>query len=143
MEALIAYWPYLAVLAVLAGLWIWSAVKKARFRRERDKARTLETLLQPRETVRCICPQRSGRWILTSKRLIIEEKNGYTALPFGKIKRLTGKDASGKATTAPAKMASVTVKADREFTLHSGDEAFVELVRQLKTKTAKKKPRKK
>ena len=142
MEALIAYWPYLTALAVLAGLWIYSAVRKARFRRERDKTRTLETLLQPKETVRCICPQRGGRWILTSKRLIIEDKNGYTALPFGKIKRLAGHDAAGKATAAPAKMACVTVKTDREFTLHSGDEAFVELVRQLKTKTTKKKTKK-
>ena len=142
MEALIAYWPYLTALAVLAGLWIYSAVKKARFRRERDKTRTLETLLQPKETVRCVCTQRGGRWILTSKRLIIEDKNGYTALPFGKIKRLAGHDAAGKATAAPAKMACVTVKTDREFTLHSGDEAFVELVRQLKTKTTKKKTKK-
>ena len=51
MEALIAYWPYLTVLAVLAGLWIWSAVKKARFRRERDKARREAAVEQVGELV--------------------------------------------------------------------------------------------
>lgn len=143
MEKLIQYWPYLAAaLALIAGLSVRSGIRKARLRRERDKMRTLETLLQPKETVKCICPSRGGRWILTSKRLVIEDKSGYTALPFGKIKRLTGQDAAGKTTTAPARMVCATVKTDREFTLPNQDEAFPDFVRQLKAKTAKKKPKK-
>ena len=121
------------------ALWIREAVARARRNRLRDQTRTLETLLQPKETVKCVCPNRSGRWILTNKRLVIQDRSGYTAFPFRKIRKVQGKTAEGKSTAAPAKMVSLTVKTDREFTLYNHDEAFAGFVKQLKAKTAKKK----
>ena len=61
-----------AVAAVVFLLWALSKVRKAKDRRRRDFARKLETVLQPKETVTVICPQRSGRWILTNKRLLLD-----------------------------------------------------------------------
>lgn len=120
-------------------LWIREAVERAGRNKRRDQTRTLETLLLPKETVKLVCPNRSGRWILTGKRLLIEERSGYTALLFRKIQKVQGHTADGKTTAVPAKMASLTVKADREFTLYNHDEAFVDFVKMLKAKTVKKK----
>jgi len=131
----------LAGLILILGLtlWIREIVQRARSNQLRDQTRTLETLLQPKETVKAICPNRSGRWILTSKRLVIQERSGYTAFPFRKIQRVQGHTAEGKSTAAPAKMTTLTVKADREFTLYNQSEAFVDFAKLLKAKTAKKK----
>ncbi len=127
------------ILALGLTLWIREALARARRNKLRDQTRTLETLLLPKETVKLICPNRFGRWILTSKRLVIQERSGYTALPFRRIQKLQGHTADGKSTAAPAKMVSLTVKADREFTLYNHDEAFADFVKQLKAKTVKKK----
>jgi len=135
------HWQYWLAAAVTVGLAlaVRSAVIKRRNRIERDFTRKLETVLQPKETVKVVCRDRNGRWILTSRRLLLDTKEGFLALPFGKIKSLRGVDAAGKATASAAKMASVTIKADREYTICNGCETFVELVRLLKSKTRKKK----
>ena len=114
-------WQYLAAIALLLILLlaIRSAVIKRRKRLERDFTRKLETLLQPRETVKVVCPNHEGRWVLTSRRLLIETKEGFMAIPFSKIKQLKGVDAAGKATVSPAKMARLTVKTDQEYTLRN------------------------
>jgi len=127
------------LLALGLTLWIREAVERTQRNKQRDQARTLETLLQPKETVKLICPNRSGRWILTSKRLVIQERSGYTALPFRKLKKVQGHTAEGKTTSVPAKMVSLTVNAEREFTLYNHDGAFADFVKQLKAKTARRK----
>ena len=127
----------LAFLA-LAAVMI-SADRKRRARKQRDFTRRLETVLQPKEEIRAVCPNRGGNWILTNKRLIIENGEGFLAWPFSKIKSLSGLTPEGKKTTAPAKMASVTVKAGKEYTLHNHSAEFVDLIKELKKKTAKKK----
>ena len=97
------YWQYLliAAAAVILLLAVRSAVIKRRKRLERDFTRKLETLLQPRETVKVVCPNAEGRWVLTSRRLLIETKEGFMAIPFSKIKQLKGVDAAGKTTMSP------------------------------------------
>ena len=136
-------WQYLLlagfVLALLA-LRIWSKVAKGRRNKQRDFDRKLETVLKPKEEVLVIAADKNGRCILTSQRLLFDTKAGFTALPFKKIKSLSGLTAEGKKTTAPAKMVSVTIKAEQEYTLHNKSTEFVELVKELKKKTAKKKP---
>ena len=84
------YWQYLSGFAavILAALAIRSAVVKKRKRKERDFTRKLETVLQPRENVKVICPNHGSRWILTSRRLLLDTKDGFLAIPFGKIKKL-------------------------------------------------------
>lgn len=136
----IALW--LVLFAVVLLLVICTAWHRAGAAKERDRARTLETLLLPKETVKAVCPSRSGRWILTSKRLIIEAHGSYTAILFRKIKRVSGKSPEGKTTSVPAKMVSLTVTAQKEFTLSGSDDAFRDFARQLRDKTAKK-PKKK
>ena len=128
-------------LAVILVLMIWSAIAKKRRLKQRDFDRKLETVLQPEEEVEVIHRDKSGRWILTNKRLLLDTKDGFTATSFKKIKSISGVMPDGKKTVAPAKMVNVTIKADREITLHNTGETFVELVKQLKKKTAK--PRKK
>ena len=125
------------------ALAIRSAVINSRLRRQRDFIRTLETVLQPRETVKEICPNgRQGRWILTSKRLLMETKEGFLAVPFKKIRSLHGVDRMGKSTSAPARMTKLMVKGEQEYTLFNTDEAFIRLVKQLKQYKAKAKRKK-
>ncbi len=137
------YWVAAAGTAGVLALAIRSAVINSRLRRQRDFTRTLETVLQPRETVKEICPNgRQGRWILTSKRLLMETKEGFLAVPFKKIRSLHGVDRMGKSTSAPARMTKLMVKGDQEYTLFNTDEAFVRLVKQLKQYKAKAKRKK-
>ena len=130
----------LALVLILA-LAVRSAVVKKRRLKQRDFDRKLETVLQPEEEVAVIHRDKTGRWILTNKRLLLDTKDGFTATSFKKIKSISGVMPDGKKTVAPAKMVTVTIKADREITLHNTGDTFVELVTQLKKKTAK--PRKK
>ena len=126
-------------LAVMLALMIWSAAVKKRKLKQRDFDRKLETVLKPDEEIQVIHNDKSGRWILTTHRLLLDTKDGFTALAFSKVKSISGLTAEGKKTVAPAKMVSVTIKADREIILHNTGDTFVELVKQLKKKTAKKK----
>ena len=127
-----------AVLLVLL-LAIRSSLRKRRERRMRDFTRTLETALLPRETVKVICPQKKGRWILTSKRLLLEEKGGFHAVLLEKIKSVQGQNAAGNRTTAPANMVSLTVKADKDYILRNTGDQFPELVKQLQISVKKQK----
>ena len=134
-------WQYLllcALGALILFFVVWSAACKRRRRKERDFTRRLETVLQPRENVKLVCPNRGGRWVLTSKRLLMEDGDGFFAIPFSKLKRVQGQDANGKTTTSPAKMARLIVNG--EYTLHNTCEEFLEFAKQLKTRV--KKPKK-
>ena len=128
----------LALILILA-LMIWSAAVKKRKLKQRDFDRKLETVLKGSEEVLVIHNDKSGRWILTNERLLLDTREGFSAVAFSKIKSISGLTAEGKKTVAPAKMVEVTIKADKEITLHNTGDSFVELVKALKKKTAKKK----
>ena len=129
----------LAAAALVLLLAIRSDPRKRRERRARDFARTLETALLPKETVKVICQQKKGRWILTNKRLLLEEKGGFHAVPLEKIKSVQGKSAAGNRTTSPANMVSLTVKADKDFTIQNTDDQFPELAKLLQVQQKKRK----
>lgn len=136
-------WQYMLLaglaLVLILALIVRFAVIKKRKQKQRDFDRKLETVLKSTEEVLVIHTDKSGRWILTNERLLLDTKAGFTAVPFKKIKPISGVTAEGKKTTAPAKMVTVTIKADQEYTLHNKGETFVELIKQLKKRTAKKK----
>lgn len=129
----------LAAAALVLLLAIRSNPRKRRERRARDFTRTLETALLPKETVKVICQQKKGRWILTNKRLLLEEKGGFHAVPLDKIKSIQGKNAAGNRTTSPANMVSLTVKADKDFTIQNTDDQFPELAKLLQAQQKKRK----
>ena len=129
----------LAAAALVLLLAVRSSLRARRERKERDFTRTLETALGPKETIKVICPQKKGRWILTSKRLLLEEKGGFHAIPLGKIKSIQGKNAAGNRTTSPANMVSLTVKADQDFIIQNLNDQFPELVKQLQSGLKKRK----
>ncbi|MDO5545398.1 MAG: PH domain-containing protein [Eubacteriales bacterium] len=132
-------------LGILAGaalvllLAIRSSLQKRQERKERDFTRTLETALLPKETVKVICPQKKGRYILTNKRLILEEKGSFHAIPFDKIKSIQGKNAAGNRTTSPANMVSLTIKADKDITIQNSNDQFPELTKLLQSELKKRK----
>ena len=131
---------FLAAAVLLSLLLaIRSSLRARRERKERDFTRTLETALLPRETVKVVCPQKKGRWILTNKRLLLEEKGGFHAIALDKIKSVQGKNAAGNRTTSPANMVSLTVKADKDFTIQNHNDQFPELVKQLQAGLKKRK----
>ena len=129
----------LAAAALVLLLAIRSNPRKRRERRARDFARTLETALLPKETVKVICQQKKGRWILTNKRLLLEEKGGFHAVPLEKIKSIQGKNAAGNRTTSPANMVSLIVRADKDYTIGNTCELFPELAAQLQSGLKKRK----
>ena len=130
-----------AVIMALAAL-IQSSVRKRRDYEFRDATRKLELVLQPRETIKCICPQKKGRVILTSKRILWEAKDGFNAVPLKTIKKVQGNNEKGNRTTVPAKMVSLTIRAEQEYEIKNNCPEFEEFAKQLIKKTTPKKPKK-
>lgn len=129
----------LAAAALVLLLAVRSSLRARRERKQRDFTRTLETVLLPKETVKVICPQKKGRWILTNKRLLLEEKGGFHAIPLDKIKSIQGKNAAGNRTTSAASMVSLTVKADKDFLIQNSNGQFPELAKLLQSELQKRK----
>ena len=129
----------LAAAALVLLLAVRSSARKRRERRARDFTRTLETALLPKETVKVICQQKKGRWILTNKRLLLEEKGGFHAIPLDKIKSIQGKNAAGNRTTSPANMVSLTAKADKDYSIQNTNDQFPELAKLLQAQQKKRK----
>ena len=138
--------PWQEILAaaslLLLILAVRSSLRKRRDYKYRDAARKLELVLQPRETIKVICPQKKGRVILTSKRVLFETKGGFNAVPIKTIKKVQGNNEKGNRTTVPAKMVSLTIKAEQEYEIKNNCEEFAAFAKQLIKKTTKK-PRKK
>ena len=132
-----------AVLLLILFLLIRSAVRKAKERKWRDAERKLTTVLQPKENIKAICPQKKGRWILTSKRLLFETKAGFTAVALKDIKSVRGNTKDKKSTTVPAKMVSLTVKGPEEYLIYNSCEEFADLAKQLREKIKKQNDKKK
>ena len=133
----------LAAAALVLLLAIRSSARKRRERRQRDFTRTLEPALLPKETVKAICQQKKGRWILTHKRLLLEEKGGFHTIPLDKIKSIQGKNAAGNRTTSPANMVSLTVKAGKDYSIQNTNDRFPERVRQLQAEQKRRKEKEK
>ena len=135
--------PWQELLALAAGLMLVSAVRaasrKRRDRKFREKLRKLELVLQPRETIKAICPQKKGRVILTSRRVLFETTQGFTAVEIKSIKRVQGNNEKGNRTTSIPKMVSLTIKADSDYMIKNDCEEFPEFAKQLIKKTTKKK----
>ena len=131
-----------AVSILLLLLAVRSSLRKRRDYKFRDAARKLELVLQPRESIKVICPQKKGRVILTSKRVLFETKGGFNAVPIKTIKTVRGNNEKGNRTTVPAKMVSLTIKAEQDYEITNNCEEFAEFAKQLLKKTAPKKKKK-
>ena len=136
------------VAAALLGLLVLifavrSSVRKARDRKWRAAERKLETVLQPKETIKCICPQKKGRVILTSKRLLFETRQGFTAVALKDIKRVRGNTKDKKTTSVVTKMVSLTVKAGEDHMIYNTSEDFALLAKSLQDKVKKQNQAKK
>ena len=129
----------LAAAALVLLLAVRSSLRARRERKQRDFTRTLETVLLPKETVKVIFPQKKGRYILTNKRLLLEEKGGFHAIPLDKIKSIQGKNAAGNRTASAASMVSLTVKADKDFLIQNSNDQFPELAKLLQSELKKRK----
>ena len=116
-----------------------SYLRKHREYKYRDNLRKLELVLQPRESIKVICPQKKGRVILTSKRVLFETKGGFNAVPIKSIQKIQGSNAKGNRTTVPANMVSLTIKAEQDYTVKNESPEFQEFARQLMKQTTPKK----
>ena len=132
---------FFAVLTVLTVMFL-SALRKRKESQFRDAVRKLELVLQPRETIKVICPQKKGRVILTSKRVLFDTKEGFDALPIKTIKRVQGNNEKGNRTTSISKMVSLTIKAEQEHEIKNNCPEFAEFAKQLIKKTTPRKPKK-
>ena len=131
-----------AVLVALAAI-LRSSAQKRREYKDRDAARKLELVLQPRETIKIICPQKKGRVILTSKRLLFETRQGFTAVNLKDIKKVQGNTRDKKTTTAVSKMVSLTVRAGEDHLIYHTSEEFSPLAKALQEKIKKQNQKKK
>ena len=139
--------PMQEILMIAAVLLVLIAVIRSSWRKRRDfqsrnATRKLELVLQPRETVKVICPQKKGRVILTSKRILFDTKDGFNAVPIKAIKKVQGNNEKGNRTTVPAKMVSLTVKAEQGYEIKNSCPEFEEFAKQLIKKTTPKKTKK-
>ena len=128
-----------AVVLLMLVLAVRSSRRKRRDFQTRNATRKLELVLQPRESVKIICPQKKGRVILTSKRILFENKDGFHALLLKNITKVQGNNEKGNRTTAIANMVSLTIKADQEYEIKNSCPEFAEFAKQLMKKTAPKK----
>ncbi len=133
----------LAMAVPILALVIHIYLQKRGTRRLRDFNRTLDTVLLPRETVKAVCPQWGGHWILTNKRLLLEKRGGFYAVPLEKIKSAKGITADGNRTSVPARMVKLTLKADKEYTLKAGRPEFEAFAKELQELLKKKREKKK
>lgn len=120
-------------------LWAW----RAKRRRQRDFERTLGTLMQPGEQIVCQCSGKSGRWIVTNKRLVMESGNNYRALPFRKIREVCWVGADGEKASSLKNTVQLTVRAKEEYVLEGKDRSLPELAKALKARTPNRKKGKK
>ena len=127
-----------AVIMIIVAL-VQSSLRKNREYKQRDNTRRLELVLQPRESIKVICPQKKGRVILTSKRVLFETKGCFNAVPIKSIQKIQGSNTKGNRTTVPANMVSLTIKAEQDYTVKNESPEFQEFVRQLIKKTTPKK----
>jgi len=126
-----------ALLALI--LAVRSFLRKRRDYQNRNAIRKLELVLQPRETIKVICPQKKGRVILTSKRVLFDTKEGFNAVVIKTIQKVQGSNEKGNRTTVPAKMVRLTIKAEQEYEIQNCCLEFEEFAKQLIKKTTPKK----
>ena len=124
-----------AAVAIAIVALVQTSLRKHRDYKFRDSARKLELVLQPRESIKVICPQKKGRVILTSKRVLFETKEGFTAVPIKTIKKVQGANEKGNRTTVPANMVSLTIKAEQDYIVKNENVQFQEFTKQLIKKT--------
>ena len=127
-----------AVVLTIAAL-AQSSLRKHREYKKKDSTRKLELVLQPRESIKVICPQKKGSVILTSKRVLFETKAGFTAVPVKSIKKVQGSNEKGNRTTVPANMVSLTIKAEQDHLVTNCGLEFESFAKQLIRKTTQKK----
>jgi len=130
---------YLTIAILFLTALLVSAINKHKRRKHRDFIRSLETLLQPKEDIKVICPQRGFRCILTNKRVIFEKKGDFTAFPHKSIQKVQGTNEKGNRTTVPAKMVTLTIQMDKEYILRNTCPEFSELASALKKQMPKRK----
>ena len=133
-EILVIVAVLMTVLAAIRSSW-----RKRREYKNRDATRKLELVLQPRETMKVICPQKKGRVILTSKRILFETRDGFHAILIKNIKKVQGCNEKGNRTTVPANMVSLIIKAEQDYEIRNRCPEFAEFAKQLMKKTTKKK----
>ena len=136
--------PMQEILMIAAVLLVLIAVIRSSWRKRRDfqsrnATRKLELVLQPRETVKVICPQKKGRVILTSKRILFETRDGFHAVLLKNIKKVQGNNEKGNRTTVPGNMVRLTVQAEQDYEIRNSCPEFEEFAKQLIKKTIKKK----
>ena len=138
--------PMQEILVVAVVLALAAAVRSSLRKRcdykDKDAARKLELVLQPRETIKVICPQKKGRVILTSKRVLFETKDGFNAVSVKTIEKVRGNNEKGNRTTSVPKMVSLTIRAEQEYEIKNSCPEFEEFAKQLIRKTTPKKPKK-
>lgn len=116
---------------LLLILAIRRTVRKNRDYKNRSFTRKLETVLQPRENIKVICPQKHGQVILTTRRLLFDTPKGFQAVPLKTIKRVQGLNADYKKTAVVENMTRILVKAEKEHTVSGGTPEFTQLAKQL------------
>ena len=136
--------PMQEILMIAAVLLVLIAVIRSSWRKRRDfqsrnATRKLELVLQPRETVKVICPQKKGRVILTSKRILFETRDGFHAVLLKHIKKVQGNNEKGNRTTVPANMVCLAVQAEQDYEIRNSCPEFEEFAKQLLKKTTRKK----
>ncbi len=133
------YFLLIVLISVCLVFLIRSQIRKTKQNRKRDFDRKLETVLQPKEMVKIICPQKKGRCILTSRRLLWETPEGFAAVSLKDVKRVQGITIEGKNTGSIPKMVRMMVKTgEKEHSITRTSAEFEALAKTLQARDSRR-----
>lgn len=146
-----AYWPYLLAFGAGAGIilaWLCRVGRRQKAYNHQEFLRKLDSLLQPKEAILVLCPQKGGCCVLTNQRMLLEKRGTFQAFPLSDLRSVQGKNKGGNRTTVPGNMVTLTVKFQQTVILRNTGSAFIELTKHLqdtvkRRSQQKKSPRKK
>lgn len=86
-----------------------------------------ESLLDDGETLVSVCRGDKGFYILTDKRLFIENKKGNFAIDLDNIKKVKTQNMSGGKVSTAASCMRIIIKADKNYSLYRQSNNFTDI----------------
>lgn len=101
-------------------------------KKDAEKRSEFEAMMEEGETFLASCTADRKRFCaVSSKRFLIETKDGLKSIPLGEIKKVTGKDYGANKTKDPKNMLLIEIKADKKYTVSNCSAEFEDVAREL------------
>ncbi len=120
------------ILSTVTFIWRERAEKAdqdpANIAKDQEAEKKYAGLCESDETINVICRgNKEEYYVLTDKRLIIDNKNGLQSIPFDTIKKVKLQKLGGGKAGHPSLCQIITINADRKYTLARYSQKFNEI----------------